>query len=191
MPIPDHNLPDDYLKEIGRVAVEWSRLEAAVEVAIWTLLFSRETERPAWFDEEIGRAVTTNIAVLLRIDMLVTIARVRIAAAPQYFEPLTAIAARVRTAYPKRNRIIHAIWEAVPRGAFRQTYRARGTLVASFEVISLAEIGATASEIATLTNDLQAFIADISDLYVDRIPRRLEQDPQDRAYLTPPGRTKR
>jgi hypothetical protein len=30
----DPELPDEYLREIGRVAVEWSRLETEIETAI-------------------------------------------------------------------------------------------------------------------------------------------------------------
>lgn len=96
MPIPDHNLSDDYLREIGRVAVEWSRLEAEIETAIWTLAFtagpgSISPEFSAihgmgapWFNEEQGRAITTHVALLLRIDMMLTLASIRISKEPRY-----------------------------------------------------------------------------------------------------------
>lgn len=186
MPIPDHNLPDNYLREIGRVAVEWSRLEAAIETAIWTLTFTAEYGNAPAFNDQPGRAITTHVNVLLRIDMMLTLANVRVSHSPQYQQPLAALAARIRVAYPKRNRIVHGLWEATERGAFRQTYRARGEVAAWFEFISSISIAETANEIANLTIDLQTFIDDLTELYLVRIPKYLEPDPQ--GYDRPPRR---
>jgi hypothetical protein len=58
----------EQLKAIGMVAAEWSYLESVVETAIWRLLD---------LDEDDGRAITTNVRMRDRLDMLRTLFRLR------------------------------------------------------------------------------------------------------------------
>lgn len=60
-----------------------------------------------------------------------------------------------------------------------------------YDTVTVEEISDTATEIAALTKDLQAFIEDLTELYVVRIPLRLEPDPQYHNLPRPRARTSR
>ena len=61
-------LPDDYLTEVGRIAMEWSHLEQNVEEAIWKLLHFNPTL-------DTAAAVTMHVPFRVRLDIISSYAR--------------------------------------------------------------------------------------------------------------------
>jgi hypothetical protein len=172
-PLPEHNIPDEYLREIGRVAVEWSRVEAAVETMIWAFLFVDQKLPSPWWREEDGRAITTHINFLLRLDMLLSLAT-QCPGPRNYFpegsswpSPLGSFDVKVfddlvrtlRTMYTQRNRIVHGIWTMAGEKAIRQTFRARGDVTPFNEFVSAPDIAEIADKIAMVAINAQTILA--------------------------------
>jgi hypothetical protein len=93
-------LPDDWFTWIGRVVVEWGRLERAVEGAIWGLL--------RIFDPEIGQALTTHIPTRVRLDIYLSLADKLLS--PQEREDISKLIKRINDLHPDRNLLTHAEW---------------------------------------------------------------------------------
>ena len=159
-------LPDWYLREIGRVAVEWSKVEAALETIIWAFLFIDFEQTSAWHREPEGRAVTTHINLLLRVDMMLSLKSAAAAATLfntiPVFDELDGIAKEVRALYPRRNKVVHSIWSPVGTMVLRQSYRARGDVSPLYDVMTLEDVKTVADEAEALYLKLDEFIPRLS-----------------------------
>lgn len=159
-PRKDGQLPDTYLCEIGRTAVEWSKVETAIETIIWVFLFIDYEQTSPWHREPDGRAVTTHVNLLLRVDMMLSLAS---AAASMTlhkkhppFDELRDIAKEIRALYPKRNKCVHGLWSPVGEMALRQSYRARGDVSPFYDVMNFEDIRAIADECALLADKVES-----------------------------------
>jgi hypothetical protein len=93
---------DAHYTAIGKVAVEWSWLEAAIEVSIWRLL---ETSGQA------GPAVTTHIAPRVRLDIITALVSLRTNKVQQ--EAFVSLVNQIKEAGLRRNSVIHGFWLGV------------------------------------------------------------------------------
>jgi hypothetical protein len=152
--------PDDYLRAIGRVAVEWSRLELVVEIIIWAFLFvDHETVTSPWQREKDGRAVTTHIGFPLRVDVMLSLADQREGQGfrPSFdATPIKELASKLREASAKRNHIIQGVWTRVGTTALRQTHRARGQVVPLYEIMAVQQVASIADGISALAAEADA-----------------------------------
>jgi hypothetical protein len=158
----DNPLPDPYLREIGRTAVEWSKVEAAIETIIWVFLFIDFQETSPWHREPEGRAVTTHVNLLLRVDMMLSLAsattsKTLTSSHPPFVE-LQEIARETRALYPKRNKCVHGLWSPIGSMALRQSYRARGDVSPFYDVMDLDDLRAVADECAALAKKIDKCI---------------------------------
>ena len=91
----------DHLSAIGRVAVQWTQIEKALEMLVWDLA---SLKQPA------AQALTTHISTMLLFDMAKAMAAQRLAK--------TALEDRLKaqlnhinnTLRVQRNKIIHGVW---------------------------------------------------------------------------------
>ena len=171
----DGPLPDAYLQEIGRTAVEWSKVEAAIETIIWVFLFIDFQESSPWHREPEGRAVTTHVNLLLRVDMMLSLASatasMTLTQKHPPFDELEEIAKEVRALYPKRNKCVHGLWSPIGNMALRQSYRARGDISPFYDVMSLDDLRAVADECAALAIKIENRITPLT-IYVRELRTR-------------------
>jgi hypothetical protein len=158
-------LPDEYLCEIGRVAVEWTKAEAGIEAIIWAFLFINDWNVTSpWHREQEGRAITTHINMLLRVDVMLSLARTCIEREGPELDAIEQITKDVRLIYPKRNKVVHGLWSPMGKMVFRQTYRARGDVSPFYDVLTLEDVKAVAAECISFGERVTAFIPVISAL---------------------------
>jgi hypothetical protein len=145
---PELPVTDDHYKAIGKVAVEWSWLEASVEVAIWRLLGVEADE---------GRAITTHIAPRIRLDMLLSLVSLR-TVAPTH-KALGMLLEEIRKAGGERNDIVHGFWSGVHFDGpepIAELPKASARGIVRFDVrrMTAAQIEAVADHIFRLNNQL-------------------------------------
>jgi hypothetical protein len=145
------DLPEAHLKAIGRVAVEWSRLEATIEALIWTALFVDRWYSSGWQKEREGRAVTTHMSFLLRLDALLSLVRIHYAGQPAD-QDISQLVTDSRALYPERNRVVHGLWAVSDKATIARSYRARGKLIPIFQNRSSESIEELADRIHLLAN---------------------------------------
>jgi hypothetical protein len=93
------DVPDDFLKAIGRVAVNWSRLEMSVDQAIASILR---------VSPDAHAAMTVGLTFQIRLDMLASLnGTVR---DERQKGELTKIIDEIRQRQADRNFIVHAAW---------------------------------------------------------------------------------
>lgn len=108
MPFPsgsDFNLPDHFLTEVGRIAIEWSYLEHCLEEALWTVMYLRLV------DQDLPPATTTHIPFRVRLDMLSSIA-IAIKLGEDLLTELNDILLEVDEQHQWRNLAVHARWSS-------------------------------------------------------------------------------
>jgi len=144
---PPLKLSARILQSIGRVAVAWSGIEAALEIAICGLY---------QIDFGRGLVLTANIGFQSRLALLRILAHggaiSDVAEAKTCLELLSAI----EKGYAARNTVIHASWgpSKMPGRAKRLYIRAKGkTLRAVTEEVSEREIESVADQIEDLASD--------------------------------------
>src|SRR6185437_11562345 len=149
--MPDEPLSDEYLREIGRVAVEWTRVESTVETIIWAFLFVDFDDTSPWLREEDGRAITTHINLLLRVDVMLSLASTSLKGLPTWLEDFEAAAKAIRDTYPKRNKVVHGEWTPLRGQALRSGYRARGDVKPFYDFMTPSDFSTIAMECQPLS----------------------------------------
>jgi len=93
----------EQLQAIGKVAAEYSYLESIVETAIWRLLE---------IDEDDGRAITTNVRMRDRLDILRTLFRLRRtdAGGAETLDKLYKEICGEGGVASQRAKLVHALW---------------------------------------------------------------------------------
>jgi hypothetical protein len=129
----------NHLQAIGLVATYWSKMEWLTEELIWRL---------SGLDDSLtGHALTAELGVRTRFDVLLTLAGLKIRKTEQESR-LKAIQKRVISGYEgqpslssERNRIIHAYWsDAGGQSAFASKIKARGKLSFDLRTMTASEI---------------------------------------------------
>jgi hypothetical protein len=93
-------LSDDWLKAIGRVVVESSRLDRAAEKVIWGLLRLGH--------DDVGAALTTHISTPVRLDIILSLADILLDA--NETKRLAKLLKRIRGLLDDRNAVVHSEW---------------------------------------------------------------------------------
>lgn len=145
----------EQLQAIGMVAAEYSYLESIVETAIWEL---------ASLDEDVGRAITTHVAMRPRLHMLRTLFRLRRSADGEGAKKLDKLCGEIdgeKGVSPQRNNLVHAMWVTGDYGSpMTFTVRARGTLTKEKTGKHAKEIEGVAARIRDRSRALQEFLED-------------------------------
>lgn len=153
LPVPKKfDLPDDYLTEVGRIAIEWAHLEHKLEKTIWELLRLR-----IFYDAE---AITTHIPFRVRMDMIGAYARAKPLDTQQIAE-WDKIAAEIDEQHEWRNLVIHHEWSSgSPRKqtiARRSARRKKGVKRTYFEA-DIDHLKETAADIKEVRHRLEKWI---------------------------------
>ncbi len=143
-----------HLEAVGMVAMEWAWLGIIVETAIWRLLRVRG---------HVGIAVTVHIAPRVRLDILLSLANLKMNK-PDY-ERLSLLVGRIRELTGLRNDIVHAEWTGVKEGEWPPVARfrkrmARGHVRTQDHEKTPAEIIEVATSIFRLSTALLDFFHD-------------------------------
>jgi hypothetical protein len=96
----DDKLPDEWFTWIGRVVVEWARLERAVEQVIWGILDLK--------NDEFGTALTKQIPHLVHLHILVSLADQLLT--PKGRDALQKLVNSITKLRPDRNLLVHGSW---------------------------------------------------------------------------------
>jgi hypothetical protein len=149
---PDNpDIPDEYMLEIGRIVVNWNKLESLVlHVSVITLLgdFSKD-----------GRAlaVLTHMAFPQRLHALEAMLRIYDEdLAKTYCEKVKGL---LTQSADKRNALLHQPWFSQDDGVKRLHIAARGTLKFNLLSVGIQELVDTAKFIEEAHSQLLSLIA--------------------------------
>ena len=139
---PNWDIPDEYLAEMGRVSVRWSRLEGMMELSMIKLLGKDITEgRSLVLFTHLGFPQRMHTLGALVTECMTNPAYHWLSAYKKEVEPLLNEASRLR------NDIVHSKWGLNPDGSIgRSNISARGALKFKMSTVQLREIEA-ASEV--------------------------------------------
>jgi hypothetical protein len=147
-----YNLPatPEQLQAIGMVATEWQRLESVIDAAIWNL---------AGLWEDVGLAITANLNVPTRLDMLRTLFHLQRGDGPAN-DQLSKYCHEIRHDLSrKRSEIVHAEWVRGDHGSpMTFAVQARGKLKAGKVAMPATKIRAAAGLIAQEADGLERFL---------------------------------
>lgn len=138
------DLPDDYLTEVGRVAIEWSHLEFVVEEVIWTLL------RLPWGSDE-ARAVTAHIPFRVRLDIISSLLRPK-EVPPQGLQEWNELLKEINAQHEWRNLVVHHEWRSgspTKQMIYRRSARTKGVSTTPYEA-PLDAVKETAADIVSV-----------------------------------------
>ena len=148
---PTPGLGPDFLQAIGLVATNWSTLEMFVEEAIAGLL-EVNTRGHIY-------ALTANLQISTRLDAVVALAGMRLEPKNDLLE-LKRLVKQIDDLRPRRNRVIHAVWETTPDPAVAITHYMRSyrKLISRRDLIEVAEIERIAADIEATALEFNAFL---------------------------------
>ena len=144
-------LSKDHLSAIGLTIARHSFLDSMVQLAIWRFLAA---------SEEMGRAVTSNLAAANKLHLLRALANERMALDSPEKVALDTIMADIKTANDDRNLIAHVDF-AVADYVKAQTvhkHSARGKVKAVPHMLPLETMRAKADKMRQTASDLFSFI---------------------------------
>jgi len=133
--LDDWPLPDDYLRELGRVAAVWASLESFVNICIGKLAGFNNPNDPRPF------VLVTHSSFPQRVDMLGTLCEQLVGEFPD-LQDYKNVLGLLRSAQTARNRFMHH-GMALDQGTGTvemATGSARGTLKVVVENIDLADV---------------------------------------------------
>lgn len=146
----DLDIPDEYLRAIGRIAVEWNRIEGLIEQLI-TRLLGRE-----WADERC-LIVLTHMPMNLRLDALRSLLDLeakRMQSTLYLQEFRTRVLPRLTDLQKRRNAMIHHRWYSKEGVVQKGNLTAHGSLHLTNRVVTLQEVESVHAEIFALANAL-------------------------------------
>jgi hypothetical protein len=149
------DLPDDYLAELGRIAVRWARLEADLGTAVAQLAFG------SFPMAEHAAALTAHIPMRTRCDILRSLTAEIIKDSP-LAEELELLLQEIQEVQGDRNDVIHSEWLMTRyKGAITKSpptavkVTARKGVETIYESPSQAELRVVADKITALAARLQ------------------------------------
>lgn len=134
------DLPDEYLREIGRIAVSWNRLESLL---VHTLVVALQDK----FAED-ARVITVfaHMAFPQKLDTLRAMLLISQSSTGQVFiDYQEKIQPLLKTCQEKRNNILHQSWSVDNGTVQRFDMKARGVFKATRLGVSLEELMETTS----------------------------------------------
>ncbi len=145
------NLPDDYLLAIGKICVQWSHLEALMELSISKLAgFQLSDPR--------SKILVNHMAWPMRVDIFSALCNELVAGYPR-LKDYQQVLTQLKKAQEGRNRLVHGFW-GIEEGkvtALRAT--ARGKLKLSMETVALEELQTTLRDINVAAAALYNLVA--------------------------------
>lgn len=167
-----------HLEAVGMIAMEWAWLEIIIEMAIWRLLRVRGP---------IGTAVTRHIAPRVRLDILLSLADLKMN--EQDREQLARLIDRINKLTGPRNDLIHAEWTGVKKDTWPPVARfhkrmARGHVIRHDHEVTPNQITAVATDIFKLSTDLLFFFESAG--VFRKLPQRKSTSPSWQ-YRSHPG----
>jgi hypothetical protein len=139
------------LEAIGMVAVEWAYLESIVEAAIWNLAY-------IW-DNDTAASVTTHLGMPARLDILMTLFRLRTNDETQ-IKNLQKMCGNIRGDLSRqRGEVVHTRWIEGDAGSpMIYLVRARGKLERTKRGSPAVKIREVAGLIAAQSRELREFL---------------------------------
>ncbi len=147
-----HQVPPDYLIQIGRVSVFWSTLESIFDLSLMKLAGMSIGDPRAW-------SIFAHMTFPLKLDIfgsLVTELQ------PKYpnLKELPSVIAKIKIAQQGRNMIVHAKWGIDEQGrVVISRITARGTIKTSVRAIPLSEVSDIVVHIEAAMKGLYEFVA--------------------------------
>jgi len=188
-------IPDELATLVGKIAIEWSFIEARLQVILATLIGK---------DVALGLSVTSNMGVKSIQDTLLSLAGSATASIPTFGPHIEAILGEVARLVSIRNTLVHGQWER-PEGDGLWPLiiiRFKGKTQNRLEVWSRQQIISVLLDCGALSEALHQFmirheIYDDTDAYVEQrssrgtqLERRpaapLAQNPKYKALLHQP-----
>lgn len=138
-PMPE-DLPEDYLREIGRVVVAWNKLESALGYALMLALLGRP------FDDLRPFAVFAHMSFPQRLDTLGAL----LLANPNLDQAVSGEYKKVvrpllENCAEKRNAVLHQDWSVEEDVVHRYDVRARGQVKITYVPVNITELQAASS----------------------------------------------
>ena len=158
---PDKGMPSaKHLQAIGRVVIEWSRLEWLVEDAV---------HRLAGLDDDTGRMLTTHMPLDKRFDALLSLVDAAYSDSST-LRALKHINKDIRSEregkaslLAQRNWIIHSHWESLKdrKLAFVDLFRSRGRLKIRREILRAEDVDQIAEKISAVSERLWDWLVNL------------------------------
>ena len=141
-------IDDEHLAAIGRVSVNFALLEFQLAEALRAALGA---------DMSAGRIVIAHLSFRRMLDVLASLARLRLANDPR-LDDLEDVLSAASAAEDSRNQLLHSTWIAgAPHqevSRFKTTAKRAKGLEIQAEAVSVDRINATAEQIAEATFDM-------------------------------------
>ncbi|MDP1744989.1 MAG: hypothetical protein Q8L90_05390 [Bacteroidota bacterium] len=141
-------MTDEYLKQIGRVAVNFSSLEIYLTFSIWELISE---------DQDLGKAITSGMSFNSLSNMFAAICKIKINGSKELNE-CEEVTKRINEVNVRRNQIMHSNWltDEGTSKVSRLKIKADGYkgIKLTNEYISVEEIQKLADEIKLLAKDV-------------------------------------
>jgi hypothetical protein len=164
MPEQQEQIPDEYLKAIGRVVVEWNQLESILDLCLIRLL-GKELTDPR------SHIVFTHMAYPQKMDALkALIGEVKIPDGSTLGRYGDEVQPLLKNASEARNKIMHSKWGVINGKVHRSMIRAKGALKMSLVSVSIDEIIEACNQIAAAGEALSAAI--VGHLRVNPSPQQ-------------------
>ena len=157
-------VPDDFLREIGRVTVEWNRLETAIDVAIAMLLGQ------PWYDPKAAALLST-FNNSQRLKTLETLSAMHCDAAgnPEFHVTFkTQTMPRLNKALTERNRLTHSRWSIHDDDVIKSRVTAHGAFKVDSTVVTMAELDSLTKELIALSDVIFGLI--VEDMVRQGVP---------------------
>jgi sulfur transfer complex TusBCD TusB component (DsrH family) len=130
--VDDPELPDEYLREIGRIVVAWNRLDSALTHAlVFALIEDVSTYKRAV-------AVFAHMSFPQKLDSLAAMLRIIGAEFADLY--LNDVQGLLKQAQEKRNTALHQYWYVEEGEVIRGDIKARGSLKVTSQKVTLQDL---------------------------------------------------
>jgi hypothetical protein len=135
-------IPDDYLKSIGKITVSWSYLEWCIDFLIWALI--EITDSPSK-----GISITAHLNFTVKYNMAMSLAEIYLADTSNkekhdLIRESLKEADRLRV---QRNKICHTAWFSKEDKIFSYNFSARAKLKSDVVSVSIEELNSFSDEV--------------------------------------------
>jgi hypothetical protein len=149
-------LPDEHLKLIALIALEWSRLETIMEEAIWTLT-ELGSGVGGWHRSTIvGRAVTTHMSYRSRVEVINSLLAEILGQSHSMINEFHQLCVRIDDMRVDRNLLIHGEW-ILAEPPYLVDHKARKVISATVRLPDLTNMNALRDNIEKAANELNDF----------------------------------
>jgi len=105
----EEELPGEYYKIVGKVAVAWTLIETDIELMIWTVLGLIDLDKRDSENIKNAQALTTHIGSQTRIHILLSLVHNRLGDSNEFKELNKLFSGEFSELRGKRNNVIHCL----------------------------------------------------------------------------------